>query len=243
MPLPARLRAKLLARFDELIAEGEAIHHDIQEVRRDHGERVKPRYTTRKVIDWPRFVEWRTKCKSLLVVIIPAGHAHRGAAEDFSKLLNRKDRLEYGIALLKGIKADMEGGFLGDVSMQIEAEIAADYVGQAEQLLSEGQPGKYDHVPAAVLTGAVLEKALRTLCDKQTPPVPTMKPNGQPIMLNGLIEALKKAGVYNEMKAKQLRSWAAIRNHAAHGEFDDFNRSDVEQMIKGINAFLADYVR
>lgn len=45
-----------------------------------------------------------------------------------------------------------------------------------------------------------------------------------------------------EISASQLRSWAGTRNHAAHGEFDDFNRNDVGQMIKGINTFLADYV-
>ncbi len=42
---------------------------------------------------------------------------------------------------------------------QFEAEIAADYMGQAEELLNEGSSGKYDHVPAAVLAGAVLEKS------------------------------------------------------------------------------------
>ncbi len=123
--------------------------------------------------------------------------------------------------------------------LQVEAEIAADYMGQAEQLLAEGQSGKYDHVPAAVLSGAVLEKALRTLCGKQVPPIATVNSKGEPLTLNPLIEALKKAGVFNELKAKQLRAWADIRNKAAHGEFDQFSRHDVEAMIRGIEDFLA----
>ena len=53
---------------------------------------------------------------------------------------------------------------------------------------------------------------------------------------------LKKAGVFNELRAKQLRAWADVRNNAAHGEFDQFQRADVEQMIQGISNFLADYL-
>jgi uncharacterized protein YutE (UPF0331/DUF86 family) len=56
-----------------------------------------------------------------------------------------------------------------------------------------------------------------------------------------LIDDLKKAGVYNENKAKQLRAWAGTRNHAAHGEFGEFTRTDVEQMVAGINTFLAEF--
>jgi hypothetical protein len=128
------------------------------------------------------------------------------------------------------------------VASQIEAAIAADYMGQAEQLLSEGQSGKFDHVPAAVLAGAVLEKALRTLCGQQLPSIPVVTSKGEPKTLNPLIDDLKKAGVFNELRAKQLRAWADIRNKAAHGEFDQFHKADVEQMIKGISNFLADYL-
>jgi len=45
----------------------------------------------------------------------------------------------------------------------------------------------------------------------------------------------------NELKAKQLRAWADIRNAAAHGEFDKFKRADVEGMIRGVSDFLATY--
>jgi hypothetical protein len=66
--------------------------------------------------------------------------------------------------------------------------------------------------------------------------------NRQPLTLNPLIEELKKAGVFNELKAQQLCSWADIRNAAAHGKFDDFNRLDVEIMIEGVKDFLGTYM-
>jgi hypothetical protein len=137
----------------------------------------------------------------------------------------------------------LESGFLEKVASHIEAEIAADYMGQAEHLLGEGQTGRFDHVPAAVLSGAVLEKALRKLCDQQQPAIPVVTATGVPKTLNPLIDDLKKAGVFNELKAKQLRAWADIRNKAAHGEFEQFDRGDVEQMLQGITNFLADYLK
>jgi hypothetical protein len=144
-------------------------------------------------------------------------------------------------ARLRGISDDFDGGFLDDLARTIEASIAGDYMGQAEQLLADGQAGTYDHVPAAVLAGAVLENALRSLCERHTPPIPVVLPNGKAKMLNSLIDDLKKADAYNETKAKQLRAWAGIRNHAAHGEFDQFDRNQVQGMITGIKDFLAEY--
>lgn len=60
--------------------------------------------------------------------------------------------------------------------------------------------------------------------------------------MNPLIDELKSAGVFNELKAKQLRGWADIRNAAAHGESEKFKRTDVEAMIPGVANFLADHL-
>jgi len=43
----------------------------------------------------------------------------------------------------------LEKGFLDDFLQKVEAEVAADYMGQAEGLLKEGQTGAFDLVPAA----------------------------------------------------------------------------------------------
>jgi hypothetical protein len=147
------------------------------------------------------------------------------------------------LGILEAFRDDFNQGFLDDLLLKVEAEVAADYMGQAEGLLKEGQPGKFDHVPAAVLAGAVLEKALRTLCNEHQPPVSIVNAKGEPTTLNSLIDELKKAEAFNELKAKQLRSWADIRNAAAHGHFSDFSKADVAQMISGMNNFLADYLK
>jgi hypothetical protein len=144
--------------------------------------------------------------------------------------------------ILSGLKEDYEAGMLKSLHEHIEANVSSDYMAQAEQLLGEGITGQYDYVPAAVLAGAVLERSLRTLCLKQSPQISLTNPNGSPKTLDPLIADLQKANVFNKAKADLLRSWAKTRNSAAHGEFTQFNRSDVELMITGVKTFLADYL-
>jgi hypothetical protein len=245
MPLPKKLKQKYINRFERLIEEGDSILSDITVIPGKHYETWPGEFskkTDKLKIDWQRFVKWRTNAKTLLVNVISINNPQRNAAERFNSLKNSKDNLGYGVSFLKAIYDDFQEGFLDDIYDHIESEISSDYMGQAEHLLKEGHSGKFDHVPAAVLAGAVLEKALRGLCKIQEPPLSVDKGNRGTKTLNPLIDDLKKAGVYNELKAKQLRGWAGIRNAAAHGEFEKFNRNDVENMINGINNFLADYM-
>jgi len=246
MTLPPSVLNKYLDRFDELIQEGERIYKVLKDIPTVHfrtsGEVIRP-LTKQEIEDKQKLEGWNLNYVSLLDQIIPPRSVHRKLLDE-KGIVPREDHdiLNTRISRLKGLKDDFQKGFLGDLGLEIEAAIAADYMGQAEQLLAEGQSGKYDHVPAAVLAGAVLEKSLRTLCDKQSPSISTVNDKGKPLTLTPLIEALKKNNVFNELTAKQLRAWADIRNSAAHGQFDEFNRSHVDQMIQGINNFLATHM-
>ena len=247
MPLPSKLQMQYLTRFDELICNGEAIHRTMKKapgpVRVAYGDGCVQRDSDVDLVDWPSFVTWKTNCIALIGQVVDLSSSLGKIVESFQKIKNNRGNLEWGVATLKALKEDFNKGFTGDLLMQVETEIASDYMGQAESLLKEGQSGKYDHVPAAVLAGAVLEKALRTMCSQQNPLISTSKAGGEPKTLNPLIDDLMKANVFNEATAKQLRAWAAIRNHAAHGQFDQFTRNDVEQMLPGITGFLGDYLK
>ncbi|MEG4589441.1 DUF4145 domain-containing protein [Microcoleus sp. MOSTC5] len=243
MTLPPDVFSKYLARFDELIQEGERIYKVIKDIPTHHfgtlDEVISP-LTQQELEAQQKLEGWNVNYLSLLEQIISSRSFHRKLLDEKRERLSiLPGTLNTRISRLKGFKDDFQKGFLGDLGLEIETAIAADYMGQAEQLLAEGQSGQYDHVPAAVLAGAVLEKSLRTLCDKQSPSIPTVHNNGKPLTLAPLIEALKKNNVFNELTAKQLRAWADIRNSAAHGNFNEFNRSQVDLMIQGINNFLA----
>jgi len=161
MALPPQLKQRYLARLDEVIRKGEDVPvRDEQQVGSYNYITKETRYRPKKVVDWPTFVEWRTACVTILDQVVPQQSAHRATIDAFSSLGNAPDKLQFGISFLKAIREDLKDDHLNDVASEIEAEIAADYMGQAERLLSEGSTGQYDHVPAAVLAGAVLEKAL-----------------------------------------------------------------------------------
>ena len=249
--LPKLLKEKLAARLNELLIEADAIRQTIKlRIGRTVpietwmgtpiGEQKQPDY---EVFDHEHCLTWMTKCTTLLCQVIPPDNPnHDRLLRAFKDAGNATPAVFRNLAArLKGIKDDFDCGFLDGFAAIIEASVAGDYMGQAEHLLAEGQTGQYDHVPAAVLAGAVLERALRSMCDQQTPPIPVESSVGKTKMLNTLIDDLKKAGVYNETRANQLRAWAAIRNHAAHGEFDQFDRKQVQGMMSGVKDFLIDH--
>lgn len=245
MPYPKNLAEKYLARIDELVACGEKILEEKKHIAATYSRSATyfdgspaiavPAHTT---INFDKFITYRTSSTTLLATLIPEEHILFKTVQSVLGWEVTDTSVVAINSVLRAVKDDLSNGFLDDVADRIEAEISGDYLTQAEALLKEGRTGNYDHIPAAVLAGAVLEKSLRSLCDKQTPPIPIHN-NGEPKTLNPLIDDLKKAGVFNELKAKQLRAWADIRNKAAHGEFAAFDRHDVETMIAGISSFLA----
>ncbi|NIA15063.1 MAG: DUF4145 domain-containing protein, partial [Nitrospiraceae bacterium] len=127
-------------------------------------------------------------------------------------------------------------GLFDDVRLMVRAEIAGDYMAQAELLHGEGY-----HVPAAVLAGAVLEDALRKLCEREEIPIETDK--GKRKTINPMNTDLAKKNVYNAAKAQEILAWAALRNNAAHGDGDKVEPAAVGRMIDGVRAFVADYLR
>jgi len=189
-------------------------------------------------IDNSEFFRLQTNSLSLLQLLSNRQSHIPKLIDDVRRLsASEVDRL-YGMVL--GLKSDYEDGMLESLTHMVEAEITSDYLDQAEQLLAQTKKASLDHIPAAVLTGAILEDNIRRLCQRQNPAIP-IKAGKNFKKLNTMIDDLKKAGVYNELKAKQLRAWADIRNAAAHGQFEQFNNNDVEQMLAGVRQFLTEY--
>lgn len=236
MPLPAEEDRKIRIRFVELIAEVETLLAELDE------------YDPQQ---YSIYREWVVKTSDLLQMLF--GNSNQG--EKYQKIIGYDTPLGQSsgsphwymtghdilrkAATLKGIKDSYINGFYVSLEQQIIANVSADYMEQAEALLGEGIQGQYDHVPAAVLCGAVLEDALRRLCRKQTPPIDTVKSNGDKKTMEPLIQDLQKAQVFNKLVADQLRAWAKIRNYAAHGEYREFTREQVDSMLSGVKHFLA----
>jgi hypothetical protein len=236
MPFPPAIDQSIRKRFADLIAEGESLRVAMNDAEQNAHATSSVVYLGEYSVCVTDFNSYRTRVLGLMAYVGVDRHE-----AEVQQAQAKPSRMEVLLGIVKGLADDYAGGFLDSVVRRAEAEVAADYLGKRSGFLKEGEPGKYNHGPAAVLLGATLEQALRTLCGRQVPVISTTKANGEKLTMGTLIErAKKKAGVYNELKAKQL-ACADIRNAAAHGEFARFVKSDVEHMIQGVGTFLADY--
>ncbi|MCD6257493.1 hypothetical protein J7J45_05465 [Candidatus Aerophobetes bacterium] len=50
-------------------------------------------------------------------------------------------------------------------------------------------------------------------------------------------------GVYNRLMQKKIKVWIDIRDKADHGQFSEYSKEDVQEMLKGVRDFLADYLK
>src|SRR3972149_5775810 len=133
------------------------------------------------------------------------------------------------IGALTGIKSDFDGEYFTDIRTTIRSEVETDFLMQASRLLDEKSKDA-----AAMLIGAVLEDALRQLCQLHGVP----KGDG----IEKMNMPLKNAGIYGLPQQQQITAWAAIRNKAAHGKFDDYNINEVKLMHQGVSDFIVKYL-
>jgi hypothetical protein len=234
------MREETLARLDALIAEGEALPlAGASRVTGGNyltGETHHHQYT---VVKDSSFTQWRTSCTAVLDRIVSRDSILRESVERFPKLGNSTTNRDYAVAFLRAVRTEVDLGSLTDLAVRVEAEIQADFLDQAQRDLV-GNAAKPEAVSAAVIAGASLERCLRRLATELTPPEPIVSAKGEQLMMMALIDSLKRRLAFNELMAKELRAWAALRNHAAHGQYDQFSVDQVKDMVRGVQRFLAE---
>ncbi len=227
MKLPPELDKSIRKSFEELIKKGNFLlqnfDRDDANCIADFKELITSSYTLIKRVNCGEFA------LSDIEQYNDADHPHHS-------------QVSIVVGRLKGVKFDYENGLCRDLVEQITAELSSDYMGQAKALLDEGIQDQYDHVPAAVLCGAVLENRLRSYSENLDPPIETVKPNGESKTLGALIGELDRIKAFDKQTRKLLKAWADIRNAAAHGKFDEFTREQVKLMLLGVNGFLASHL-
>jgi hypothetical protein len=140
--------------------------------------------------------------------------------------------LMHCFGVVEAAHRDFEAGLLFDVRSLVAAELLGDFMDQAEALLDAGY-----HVPAASLSGAVLEDAMRKLCEKNNINYPTNSG------INSLNAELARNDIYDKLILKRITAIADIRNNADHGNFEKFTKEDVTDMVKWVGRFTSDYLQ
>ena len=178
MSFPKSIQSQLLAQFVALISDGDALRNSLTHVlerveyhdnrnafvasQREPTSTVHPAHDT---CDPEPMREWLIRCTSLMGSIIPTDHVHYSELVlKVSKMYPDADAPKNVLPILRAISKDFELGVFDPIADRIQAAFASDYMSQAEELLDLKSKEGVDHVPAAVLAGAVLERHLREMC-------------------------------------------------------------------------------
>lgn len=119
---------------------------------------------------------------------------------------------------------------------QAQSDVVADFLTQASRLL---QNSECHPAAAAVLAGASLEEFLRNWLEAAELLIDGAKPG-----IDAYASALRAEELITKQDAKDIVSWAGIRNHAAHGEWDSVSdRTRIQLMLDGISLFMRRHAR
>ena len=210
----------IIARFQELIERG-------REVEKTKVGPPANYIGFDSLVDGQAAHQWRASSLSLLAKAMGSDSEHYRLFDQCFQKGVTYSPVHRGIGILSAAKEDLERGYLRDVRRLVAAETFSDFLDQAVELLSTGYCA-----PAAVIAGAVLEDHLRRLCEQQGISLPA-KPK-----LDSMNAQLAKQGAINLLTQKRITAIADIRNSAAHGKWQAFERSDVDDMIKWIATFV-----
>lgn len=181
-------------------------------------------------IDSQKAYQWATSTQNLLVRVFGQESEHY---KNFLKQVERHltySPVYYAQGILRAAVDDYENEQLFEIRKMVEAELFVDFLEQAEHLLKSGY-----YQPAAVVCGCVLEDGLRKLCNS----------NGITLGTNPKLDKmnadLAKVGVYSKLVLKRITILADLRNKAAHGQWDQFEKDDVEEMLTAVRRIMEDH--
>jgi hypothetical protein len=176
-------------------------------------------------------VEMQTRLLAALRRVAPVGSAYAEQAARINDHGGHAGYVVLGLAgVLSAVRADYESGYMQRVEALINADVFGDFLEMADELLSKDYKD-----PAAVIVGSVLEEHLRKLAGNAGLEV---EADGRPRKADTLNADLRKADVYNNLEQKSVTAWLDLRNKAAHGQYDEYDKAQVEALLRDVRAFM-----
>jgi hypothetical protein len=130
--IPQVIRKQFLDRFNKLVADGTQIRDSMIPY-------LDQNIYLHKLSDPQRFSKWETNCLTLFDTFTKQGTKLKERVDEFSHASDSKTGVQFRLGILEAFRDDFEQGFLDDLLLKLEAEVAADYMGQAEDLLNVEQ--------------------------------------------------------------------------------------------------------
>jgi hypothetical protein len=135
------------------------------------------------------------------------------------------------VGVLKALRADYANGDLHSIEGLVHVSVLADFMAMAAELLDSDYKD-----PSAVIVGGVLEQHLRAMAEKRD--IEVERDSGKYKKADSLNAELAKAEAYGKLEQKNITAWLGLRNHAAHGEYDKYTKSQVDEMLAGVRSFI-----
>ena len=212
------MQQHVLKRIEELIARGNATVRS----------QPKGEYWMQDIV---AVQSWMVSASNAIQQVSPLGSFYR---EELTRLMTH-DQLKGGIpntvaakvlGMLESVHLEAQAGLLTKLEDQVVATAFDDFLDHAAEYHKSGKLKE-----SAVLASAVLEDTIKRIAEKNN-----IDP--KELSLEPLIDALAKHDVFIPVKAKRVRSFAGVRNHALHAEWEKLDLKDVGAQIAGIRELL-----
>lgn len=128
--------------------------------------------------------------------------------------------------ILQAIASDIKEGRLGNLRLEFQGQVFADFLNAAKHALDEGRKDV-----AAVLAAAALEDVLKRYAEVKGL-------NVEDADLSNVINALKSAGLLSATQGALLKGMVPFRNKALHAEWTKIDSADVQGVIAFVGEFL-----
>ena len=213
----------IVGRFQNVIAKARKARASIESG--DRGDSADP-------LLWS---EWISQSRTLLSSLFSAEHPYViEFAEAAKPSWSDTYSIDRGTGVLIAAQEDFVNGYLWNVKKLVHSDLFDNYLQMAEYLVKDG--GFKD--AAAVIAGSTLEAYLRELCGKNNMAI-QIPGKDSPKKASALNDELRLGGVYSQAECRQVQAWLDLRNDAAHGNYGEYTRQQVELMISGIVGFIA----
>lgn len=212
-------------RFDELLTEGQQLVASVP-VDSD-GERVYW-VPEEKIAQYQR---WIGSTINLIRLVDQPNGTFSSACARIEGHDDNKTGVAYWImqklvGLLAATKDEWERGLLRKIEHIVVAEAFDDLLDHAAYYHKGNKKTE-----SSILASAVLEDTVKRIARKNGL-------NTKGISLDPLVDELVKQNVFTPVKAKRVKGFAGVRNHAVHAEWDQIDIRDVGELINGTRELI-----
>lgn len=215
------MQEQVLKRIHELIAQG------AQVTRRDRGD-----YWVDDIVSGQA---WMASAINAILQVAPpqsfyVAEVTRLSTQDELKSGISFNILEKVLGVLKSVEAEAQTGLLAKLELQVFVTAFDEFLDHATFFHRAGKVKE-----SAVLVSVVLEDTIKRIAAKNTIP-------SEGVTLDPLIDLLTKASIFTPVKAKRIKAFAGVRNHALHAEWEKIDIKDVGSAIEGTRELLDSYL-